>query len=148
MVELAQKNLSNLGIDLRVGAVQRAPYDENFFDIVTCTGSFYLWDQPQAGLDEVFRILKPGGSALLFETYRDCDRASVVKAVEGNLKGERLLRRVIALRLFFKQLGMTYDSSEIAAIVEQSRFARSYTIERIALAGVPAWLRITLTKPK
>ena len=113
MVKLAQKNVSGLGIDVRLGTIQNAPFDDDFFDLVTCTGSFYLWDQPQAGLDEMFRILKPRRSAFLFETYRDCDRASVLKTVDRNLRGEGLFRRVIAPRLFLKQLRMTYDTSEI-----------------------------------
>jgi ubiquinone/menaquinone biosynthesis C-methylase UbiE len=146
MVKLAQKNVSGLGIDVRLGTIQNAPFDDNFFDLVTCTGSFYLWDQPQDGLDEMFRILKPRRSAFLFETYRDCDQASVLKAVERNLSKESLLRRVIAPRLFMKQLQMTYETGEIAGRIQQTRFARSYAIERIALAGVPAWMRITLAK--
>jgi ubiquinone/menaquinone biosynthesis C-methylase UbiE len=146
MVDLARKNLSGLGVDVRLGAIQNAPYDGNFFDLVTCTGSFYLWDEPRAGLNEIFRILKRGRSAFLFETYRDCDRPSVRKAVRNNLRDESLVRRVIAPRLFLKQLLMTYDRSEVAAIVQQTRFTGSHVIERIALAGVPAWLRITLTK--
>jgi ubiquinone/menaquinone biosynthesis C-methylase UbiE len=146
MVDLARVNVAGLGIDIWQGAIQKAPCDDNFFDLVTCTGSLYLWDEPQSGLDEVFRILKPDRSAVLFESYRDCDRASVLKAVDGNLRGEALMRRMIAPRLFLKQLRMTYATSEILAMVQQTRFAGSHAIDRIALAGVPAWLRITLTK--
>ena len=39
-------------------------------------------------------------------------------------------------------------SSEPVAIIGRTRFATSYTVERITLAGLPAWLRISLTKPK
>jgi ubiquinone/menaquinone biosynthesis C-methylase UbiE len=146
MVELARRRLSGLGIDIRLGDMQHSGYDDNFFDIVTCTGSFYLWDAPQKCLEEVFRILKPGQSAYLFESYRDCDQAEVRKGLKTNLKGESLVRRVIAPCLFRKQLGMTYRMAEVATIIQQTRFARSHAIDRIRLAQLPAWLRIRLTK--
>ena len=43
MVALARKQLSGLGIDMRQGDIQNSGYDANFFDIVTSTGSFYLF---------------------------------------------------------------------------------------------------------
>ena len=146
MVELARRQLAGLGIDCRLGTIEHSGYDGNFFNLVTCTGSFYLWDSPRQCLDEVFRILKPGSSAFLFESHRDCDQAHVLNALKTNLKGENLLRRVIAPRLFLKQLGMTYRTDEVAAIILETRFARSYAIDRIRLAQVPAWMRIRLTK--
>jgi hypothetical protein len=45
-----------------------------------------------------------------------------------------------------KQLRMAYDSDEVAGIIEQTRFAHTYAIDRISLGGLPAWLRISLTK--
>ncbi len=146
MAALARRQLSGIGADIRLGDMQHTGYDDNFFDMVTCTGSFYLWDFPRECLDEVFRILKPGRSAYLFETYRECDRAEVRKAIKSNLQGESPLRRVIAPRLFSKQLRMTYNTAEVGAILRQTRFAPSNAIDRITLVGVPAWLRIRLTK--
>lgn len=146
MVELAQRRLAGLGIDLRLGEIAHSGYDGDFFDLVTCTGSFYLWDSPRQCLDEVFRILKPGCSAYLFESFRDCDRAEVRQAIKANLRAENPLRRLIAPRLFLKQLGMTYRTEEVAAILQQTRFAHSYAIDPIPLVNVPAWLRIRLTK--
>jgi ubiquinone/menaquinone biosynthesis C-methylase UbiE len=146
MVDLARRQLSGLGIDMRLGEIQHTGYDDDFFDLVTCTGSFYLWDNPRECLEEVFRILKPHQSAFLFESYRDCDRAEVRKALKANLQGESLVRRAIAPHLFSRQLGMAYRTAEVAAIIQETRFARSYAIDRIRLAQVPAWLRIRLTK--
>jgi ubiquinone/menaquinone biosynthesis C-methylase UbiE len=146
MVELASKRLHALGAKVRQGDIRHSGYDDNFFDLVTCTGSFYLWDTPVQCLDEIFRILKPHRSACLYETYSDCDRSEVRAAIQANLKGEALFRRVLAPWFFAKQLRMTYTVDEVSGIVRQTRFAQAHTIERIRLAGVPAWLRITLTK--
>ena len=146
MVELARRQLSGLGVDVRQGDIQHTSYEDDFFDIVTCTGSFYLWDSAGECLDEVFRILKPHHSAYLFETYRDCDEREVHRAIKANLKGENLVRRMLAPHFLKKQLRMTYCSAEVARIIQQTRFAHSYAIDHIRLAGLPAWLRISLTK--
>lgn len=146
MVEIARRHLSGLGADVRRGDIRQSDYEENFFDVVTCTGSFYLWDFPKECLEEIFRILKPRQSAYLFETYRECDRNAVRRAMSMNLEQESLFTRMLAPRLFMKQLRMTYKTTEIAEIIEQTRFAHSYTIDHISLTRTPAWLRIRLIK--
>ena len=146
MVKLTRQRLCDTSAEIRHGEIQHSGYPDDFFDLVTCTGSFYLWDHPQECLDEIFRILRPECVALLFESYRDCDRSAVREAVKSNLAEEPLMRRLLAPRFFVRQLGMTYSTDEFAGIIDQTRFAQSYSIERIRLAGVPAWLRITLAK--
>jgi len=76
MTELARQNLAGVTVDLKTANVCATGYQGDFFDMVVCTGSFYLWDQPEQGLDEIHRILKPGGSAHLFETNRTYDRVA------------------------------------------------------------------------
>ncbi len=146
MVELAKRQLSGYAIVIQQGDIRNSTYDDDFFDMVTCTGSFYLWDFPRECLEEIFRILKPRHSAYLFETYSDCERSTVRNALKSNLAEENLVRRVLAPRFFMKQLRMTYETAEIVAIIRQTRFAPSFSIDRIRLAGLPAWVRIRLTK--
>jgi ubiquinone/menaquinone biosynthesis C-methylase UbiE len=108
MIELAKTNLSGIDVDLRCADVRVSGYPDDYFDLVTCTGSLYLWDSPADCLDEVFRILKPGRSACLFETHSDFDEADVQRALRTNLEGENWARKLIAPRFLMKQLRMTY----------------------------------------
>jgi ubiquinone/menaquinone biosynthesis C-methylase UbiE len=147
MAQLARTNLAKIGANIRCGDILRTDYDDGFFNLVTCTGSFYLWDDPEECLEEVFRILKRGGSALLYETHQDVDTSQVRKAVKVNLEGEGLVRRFIAPGLLMKQLRMTYRAQEVADIVNRTSFADSCSIEQTTIAGLPVWLRIHLTKP-
>lgn len=146
MVQLARVNLKGLDVNLLCGDIQQTDFADEFFDVITCTGSFYLWDRPERGLDEVFRILKRNNSAFLFETYGDVEKPQVQAALKNNLEDENLVRRIAAPSLFMRQLRMTYRTEEIHAIVQKTRFAKSYTIEHVSIVGVPAWLRIRLTK--
>ncbi len=58
MVELATKNLSGMNAQIRLGNIRATHYDSDFFDFVTCSGSFYLWDNAVEGLEETYRILR------------------------------------------------------------------------------------------
>jgi ubiquinone/menaquinone biosynthesis C-methylase UbiE len=146
MVRVAGENLAGTGADLRRGTIQQTDFASNSFDIVTCTGSFYLWNQPEECLEEIHRILKRGCSAYLFETYRDFDQEGFRAALRANLRRENLLRRMLTPRFLKQQLRMTYQTDELAAIIARTRFADSHAIEKLTLAGLPVWLRIELTK--
>lgn len=146
MVELAKERLGNVHADLRVGDIHKTDYPDQFFDVVTSTGSFYLWDEPEKGLTEIYRILKSGSSAFIFETYRDHDEQAVLKAIQSNLRNENRLRRIISPRFLMRQFQMTYTASEVEEIIKQTPFANNFAVEKIVLSGLPAWLRIRLSR--
>jgi ubiquinone/menaquinone biosynthesis C-methylase UbiE len=147
MVRLAGQNLAGIKTDLRQGSIEQTDFGGNFFDLVTCTGSFYLWERPEACLGEVFRILKGERSAYLFETYSDYNHDAFRDALRVNLRNETLLRKLLTPAFLKRQLRMTYRSDEVVAIIGRTAFADSYSIEKAVLAGLPIWLRIELAKP-
>jgi len=146
MVEQAGRNLADIKADLQRGNIRATNYKNDWFDLATCSGSFYLWDRPIDGLDEIHRILKPGGAAYLYETHRDINRQELPQKMRENLKGDNLIRKVLAPRFFIKQIGMTYTKREIAEIIGKTSFADSYEIEEITIFNLPVWVRIKLKK--
>jgi ubiquinone/menaquinone biosynthesis C-methylase UbiE len=147
MVTLARKRLSDLSVDIRRGSIQETDYEDEYFDLVTCTGSFYLWDAPVAGLNEICRILGSGCAAVLFESHRDFDKAAMKQALRQNLEGESWLHRMLPPFFLEKQLRMTYTVEETIRIIQQTRFANSFNIEKATIANLPVWMCITLSKP-
>lgn len=146
MVEQAKRNLAGIEADVRQGNIRATNYESDFFDLVTCSGSFYLWDKPEKSLEEVHRILKKGRSAYLFESHKDFDGVELREAMKANLKNENFFLRLLMPYFLMKQLRMTYQEDEIKGIVEHTSFAESYTIKRMTIAGLPIWLRIKLEK--
>jgi SAM-dependent methyltransferase len=146
MVQRATDNLKGIPADIRQGTIRRTDYAGDFFDAVTCVGSFYMWDFPEESLEEIWRILKKGGSAYLFEADPDCDRTAFRRALRNNLRQLDPTRRLIGPLGLRKVLKMSYHSGEISRIAARTSFAESCRIENVALGGVPMWLRITLTK--
>ena len=146
MVRRARKNLQGIPVDLRQGSIRNTDYQSGFFDAITCVGSFYLWDQPTECVDEIFRILKPGRSAYLFESYRDHDAEEFRHALAANLVKVAPWQRPLCGFAVKKLLRMTYRTEEFARILDQTKFANSYSLTKVKLAGLPIWLRIRLSR--
>jgi SAM-dependent methyltransferase len=75
MVAKAQKNMANAGlsdiIDIKKGEASHIPFADNSFDTVVSTGSIHHWKQPTDSLNEIYRVLKYGGYALMYDLVSD-----------------------------------------------------------------------------
>jgi ubiquinone/menaquinone biosynthesis C-methylase UbiE len=58
-------------VSFRKGDVQQIPFPDGSVDLVVSTLSLHHWSDPVAVLDEVDRVLRPGGSFLIFDLRRD-----------------------------------------------------------------------------
>jgi ubiquinone/menaquinone biosynthesis C-methylase UbiE len=150
---VAKKNLKGLAVDLRAGSVENTPYEDNFFNWVTCNSSMSYWKNLRACFDEIYRILKPGGYARLFEPQNDFDIDQVVKTIRENMAGKSWLRRTAAVALNKyaltrgQRVGLKlYSQEELEKVAWQSRFGDQIKIERTSLQKLPIFLQITLRK--
>ncbi len=122
------------------------PYEDASFDVVVCSASFYQWDDPVAGLDEIHRVLKPGGFALLYETYRDCDLTEIRAALKRRRTSSISIRERLLPAVLLRHMRMTYTRAEFVEVLECSRFAGTWRLDPRLIAGLPGWLRLTLTR--
>jgi SAM-dependent methyltransferase len=71
MVTRAHDRLDQAGVRASVRAeeadVSALPYQDEWFDIVVSTFSMHHWPQQVRGLDEIHRVLRPGGRALVYD---------------------------------------------------------------------------------
>jgi ubiquinone/menaquinone biosynthesis C-methylase UbiE len=152
-IEVARKHLAEMEVDLRQGSIESTSYEAGVFDVVTCNSSMSYWENPVACFDEIHRILKPGGTAILFEPQKEIDLDEVAETIRANLAGESRLRQWAAVSMntlglrWGRRLGLKLRSiEELEALVMRSRFGESHRIERVALQNLPIFARITLTK--
>ena len=73
------------------------------FDIVTCANSFHHYPHQDRAVDEMRRVLKPGGRLMLVDGYRDRPlRLDDLRRLRRGGRGGRppRLRRPVSVRLF------------------------------------------------
>jgi ubiquinone/menaquinone biosynthesis C-methylase UbiE len=145
MVQRARRRLGQRArlICAPVGAI---PLADASLDAVVCSASFYQWDAPVAGLDEIHRVLKPGGVALLYETHRDGDPGEIRSALKRKLAGSMSIRERLLPPVLLRHVRMTYTRAEVVEVIERSRFARAWRLDPCIIAGLPGWIRVTLTR--
>jgi len=75
MIALARRNAQEYGLSERAEYIHssgsQVPFDNGTFDAVFTNGSMHEWAEPRGTLDEIWRVLKPGGRALISDLRRD-----------------------------------------------------------------------------
>ncbi len=75
MITTANQNALSLGLQARVeyrqGDIRSLPVPDQTLDFAVSSLSLHHWSEPERGLAEIYRVLKPGGQVLLFDLRRD-----------------------------------------------------------------------------
>jgi len=58
-------------VSFRLGDAQHIPFGDASLDLVVSSLSLHHWSEPGAVLDEICRVLRPGGSFLIWDLRRD-----------------------------------------------------------------------------
>jgi ubiquinone/menaquinone biosynthesis C-methylase UbiE len=153
-IRTAQKALSGIKVDLRTGSIRDTDYHNDFFDVITCNASLSYWEDPIACLDEIYRILKPGGEVKLFEPRKDIDIESALDQIRENMADKSRLRRwgAVQLNRFGLRRGASigmklYTLEEFRELARESRFGMNNSIEKTSLLNIPVFALIHLWKP-
>ena len=69
MVEAATRNLRAFGerASARTADVAALPFPDDSFDVVVSSFSLHHWDEPEAAVPELARVLKPGGRLYVYD---------------------------------------------------------------------------------
>jgi ubiquinone/menaquinone biosynthesis C-methylase UbiE len=72
-VEIARKNAAreSVCVDFRRGNASAMPFEDNSFDFVVCRAAFKNFTKPLEAINEMFRVLKPGGRAMIIDLRQD-----------------------------------------------------------------------------
>jgi ubiquinone/menaquinone biosynthesis C-methylase UbiE len=140
MVELARTNAAEGGVDVafRQGNVSAMPFADNSFDLLACSAAFKNFSEPHLALEEMHRVLRPGGTAVVLDLRRDVPMSEIGRYFRAI--GLSTINRWITLATFrFMLLKRAYTPAQFEAMLADIPF-RSKEI-RIVEIGVELWLQ-------
>jgi ubiquinone/menaquinone biosynthesis C-methylase UbiE len=82
-VRMATKNAQAAGLDVafQLGDASLMPFEDGTFDFVVCRAAFKNFSDPVAALQEIYRVLKPGGRALILDLRRNASMEAIAEHV-------------------------------------------------------------------
>ena len=138
-VEIAQANARQAGVqvDFRHGNASDMPFASETFDFIICTAAFKNFTQPVQAIAEMYRVLRPGGQALIVDLRRDASRTAVDRMVDE--MGQNRINTFFTRWAFrVMLLKNAYTQDEIRQFVSQTKF-RKCEIRGDAI-GMEIWL--------
>jgi ubiquinone/menaquinone biosynthesis C-methylase UbiE len=138
-VEIARANAARAGmrVDFRQGNASGMLFEDETFDFVFCRAAFKNFTEPKGALQEMYRVLKRGGQALIIDLRRDASKESIAQAVNHMNLGA--VNQVITKLTFrFMLLKRAYTKQEFEELLADAKF---HGIEiREDLIGLEIWL--------
>jgi ubiquinone/menaquinone biosynthesis C-methylase UbiE len=128
-VRIARENARAAGVavDFRHGNASEMPFPDASFDFVVCAAAFKNFSDPIGALNEIHRVLTPGGQASIFDLRKEASRdeiASEVRDMRLSAINAFLTRRIFQ----FVLLKRAYTRAALEGIVAASRFGASEII--------------------
>jgi ubiquinone/menaquinone biosynthesis C-methylase UbiE len=78
-VEIATENARQLGmnVNFQQGDAAHMPFDEGSFDLIICQAAFKNFSQPEKAINEMHRVLRNGGTAIIQDMWKDASNATI-----------------------------------------------------------------------
>ena len=138
-IEIAKRNANEAGvaIDFREGNVSAIPFPDGAIDFVVCTAAFKNFMEPVTALQEIHRVLRPGGKALIV----DMNRYASKKAIREELKnsGSSGVEAWLGSRVFEWLRKGAYSRDEFEQLISQTPFSE----HRIEEAGIGFYIHLS-----
>jgi ubiquinone/menaquinone biosynthesis C-methylase UbiE len=122
-VRMAVANAARAGVPVTFlhGDAAAMPFDPDSFDFIVCRAAFKNFTEPVRALDEMHRVLRPGGGALIIDLRRDAPLAEIRACVDGMGLGRinGLLTKLAFKHMLIKR---AYSSAQFRGMAAASRF--------------------------
>jgi ubiquinone/menaquinone biosynthesis C-methylase UbiE len=130
-VDIARQNAARAGVAIRFehGDAAHMPFRDGSFDFAVCTAAFKNFSDPVGALDEIHRVLKPGGRASIIDLRKDASPA----AIREEIRGMNLSRLNAALvRWTFQTLLLrnAYTREALEQMARRSKFGGCEIVEQ------------------
>jgi ubiquinone/menaquinone biosynthesis C-methylase UbiE len=108
-------------VNFRHGDAAYMPFPDGSFDFAICTSAFKNFPEPVKVLDEIFRVLKSPGNAVIIDLRKDASKAEIDQYVK-RLKLNPMNAYVTKFIFKHALLKSAHTRSEIQEFAAKSRF--------------------------
>lgn len=127
-VEIAKENAQQMGmnVDFQQGDAANMPFDEGSFDLIICQAAFKNFNHPGKAINEMRRVLRSGGIAIIQDMWKDASNATIRDEVAQmrlnplnafmTQKALESLRRRAYTKEQFERLAATSDFGECTTV--------------------------------
>ena len=123
LVDVATENARKAGVtvDFRLGNASAMPFGDESFEFIYCSAAFKNFSEPVKALDEMHRVLRPGGEAMIADLRKDTPIEEIDRYVEQSGRGKvdgwltKMAFRVLLLK-------RAYTKSDFERMAGESRF--------------------------
>jgi ubiquinone/menaquinone biosynthesis C-methylase UbiE len=122
-VEIAAANAAKAGVrvDFRRGDASSMPFAEEGFDFLVCCAAFKNFTEPKCALEEMHRVLRPGGRALIVDLRADAPQEAINQAIAGMRVGA--VNSIITKLTFrFMLLKRAYTRRSFEQLIAETKF--------------------------
>jgi ubiquinone/menaquinone biosynthesis C-methylase UbiE len=139
-VKMTLENAAHAGVrvDVRHGNAAAMPFADASFDVVVCAAAFKNFTDPVGALNEMCRVLRPGGQASILDLRKD----ATPEEIAADVSRMGLSARNAALTRWtfrFMLLKRAYTRAQLEQIASQSRFSKW----EVTVDGIGFELRLT-----
>jgi ubiquinone/menaquinone biosynthesis C-methylase UbiE len=139
-VRLATENAHKAGVQVAFhhGDAAAMPFDAESFDLVVCRAAFKNFSLPVEALKEMWRVLRPGGKALIIDLRKDASVADIDAAISDMQVG---WWNSLVIKWTFKHmlLKRAYTQEQMQHMASQTPFGIcDIKVDRI---GLQVWLQ-------
>lgn len=139
-VRIARENAAAAGVTVTVeqGNASAMPFADGSFDCVVCMAAFKNFSDPVGAINEMHRVLKPRGTASIYDLRKDAAAADIAAEVRNmHLSAwNAFLTRVI---FRFGLLRAAYTREQLQNMAAESRFGSG----EILIDGIGFELRLS-----
>ena len=122
-VRMASLSAKREGVVARFihGSASDIPLEDGLFDLIVCRAAFKNFSEPLKALNEMHRVLKPEGRAVIIDLRKDASWEEIVAYVDG-LKISRTSAWMTKFTFKHMLLQRAYTEGQMTSLVGESEF--------------------------
>lgn len=122
-IDIAEANAKEAGVSVEFmqGNASRMPYADNVFDFIICTAAFKNFKEPLTVLQEMHRVLKKHGAALIIDLKSSVSNREIEELLNSmGVHGPEKLFMKLTFRYFLRK--GAYAKQELIDLVMKTDF--------------------------